>query len=660
MSNKQLFKTFHHSTNVINCGESRDLKLLNTMSSDQETIYGSDYYESDYDDGYDAMFEVRRYGLEPARIVELTVDEAGSLDHGSIMAENTVAARPRRRAEKKKIEITLEPNIVEFFCKFVTTVGKKKCKRIMCMVNYYHFKISKVDSLPYPETGITVCSRLELESEMYRVSPEKYQIFLAELSTAKMHWLVTNHLDANRSFSEANVTALMYENYVGKYVCVNDGRSTSVWMFDETRWMEITPSEIWQEMSTSFIDSLRLFAVNGDAEWREMGGDIVRYMSSVVSRERIQRDLLQRLCNNSFQGKLNSRHHLIGMENGVYDLKKGKLRVALPMDYVSMTTGINYLHDDDEELREELDEILCAIFPSKRVRKFFIQSCASLLEGRNREKYVYVWWGKGNNAKSMMEKLLATALGDYSTVAATSLVTGKRGGADNASPQLSALEGKLAVFLQEPNPDETIKIGMIKELSGNDAITARALFKANRTFIPKFKLIIVCNTAIEIPNIDVAFTNRLIVIPFESTFRTKEDYRRREKKGTLTKYDHLMDATVARKIGRYAEVFFRMLVKEFEEMGDDPLHVPKRVRRATDEYIQTNNFSLRFIRECCNEVEKGQMNIKSLHSELKQWMNQHHGGKKVPNIDIFREEVANLGYDVSPKGIVHGLEVEFD
>lgn len=123
------------------------------------------------------------------------------------------------------------------------------------------------------------------------------------------------------------------------------------------------------------------------------------------------------------------------------------------------------------------------------------------------------------------------------------------------------MEGKLTVFLQEPNPNETIKIGMIKELSGNDAIIARALFKANRTFIPKFKPIIVCNTAIEIPNIDVAFTNRLIVIPFEITFRTKEDYRRREKKNALTKYDHLMDAAVARKIGKYAESSFACSLK---------------------------------------------------------------------------------------------------
>jgi P4 family phage/plasmid primase-like protien len=618
------------------------------MSSDNETIY-----DSEYSDGYDAMFEVRRHGLQPVPTMELSDGKE---------VEVIVVNQPQRRTIKAKTTFAIpsEPNIVEFFCKFVSTVGEKKCKRVMSMINhYYRHKISRVEPLPYPNAKTTVSTRLELESEMRRVSSEMHQIFVAELSTSKMRWLVKNHLPTQRSFSEANVTALMYENYVGKYVCVNDGRSNSVWMFDETRWVEISSAEIWQEMSTSFIDFLREFGLSGDDEWKSVGGDVVRYMSSVSSRERIQRDLIYRLTNNAFQSKLNSKVHLIGMENGVYDLKKGKLRTPLPMDYVSMSTGINYLEEDDEILRDELDEILCTIFPNKKVRRFFIQSCASLLEGRNKEKYVYVWWGRGNNAKSMMESLLATVLGDYSTVAATSLVTGKRGNADNASPQLSALEGKLAVFLQEPNPNETIKIGMIKELSGNDAITTRALFKANRTFIPKFKLIIVCNTAIEIPNIDVAFTNRLIVIPFESTFRTKEDYRRRKKKGTLTKYDHLMDSTVARKVGKYAQVFFRMLVEEFEEMGDEPLYVPKRVRKATDEYIQANNFSLRFVRECCID-EDGEINVKSLHSELKRWMNEHHGGKKVPNIDIFREEVANLGYDINPKGIVRGLVVDYE
>lgn len=557
-------------------------------------------------------------------------------------------------------QIAPTPTIIDLFCRFVTATGRK-VKHVRAMINHQHRKVSKMDELPYPKSKIVASSRLELESEMRRVSPTKYDEFRAEVMELRMSWLVANHSSRNRSFSESNVTSLMYEGYVGKYVCVVDGRSSSVWYFDDTIWAEISPAEVWQELSTTFIDYLRSFSHQGGDEWSGACEDIVNYLSAVVSRERIQRDLLQRLTNNSFQSKLNSHSHLVGMSNGVYDFGKGRLRNALPMDYVSMSTRINYVEEDDEDLRAELNEILCTIFPDRKVRKFFIQSCASLLEGRNREKYVYVWWGKGNNAKSMMEKLLASALGDYSTVAATSLVTGKRGSADSASPQLSALEGKLAVFLQEPNPNETIKIGMIKELSGNDAITARALFKGNRTFTPKFKLIIVCNTAIEIPNIDAAFTNRLIVIPFESTFRTKEDYRRRQKKGTLTKYDHLLDSTIARKIPKYAEVFFRMMVEEFEAIGDQPLHVPKKVREATRRYVEENNFSLRFVSEQCVEVDdEDGTNIKALHSELRNWMMQHHGGKKVPNIDVFRDELINRSYVIDRKGTVHGLAVDYD
>lgn len=610
------------------------------MSSDHETLYGS---ETEYSSGeYETIFETRWYQSQPPTDILPLV----------------IATQTERKVVKKPIRPQPEPSIVEFFCDFVSLVGRKKCKKLMPMINHYSNKMSKTEPLPY-SCGTTACTRLELESEMCRISPELYGEFISKLSASKMRWLVKNHSIRNRTFSEANVTALMYENYVGRYVVVMEGRSASVWMFDGG-WMEISQAEIWQEMSTSFIDFLSSFISTGDEEWKGLCDDVVRYMASVASRERIQRDLMQRLSSTTFQSKLNSKSHLIGMKNGVYDLEKGKLRDALPMDYVSMSTGIDYLEKDNVVLRKELKGILRTVFPDKRVRKFFVRSCASLLEGRNKEKYVFVWWGEGNNAKSMMEKLLATALGDYSTVAATSLVTAKRGNADNASPQLSVLEGKLSVFLQEPNPDETIKIGMIKELSGNDAITARALFKNNRTFVPKFKLIIVCNTAIEIPNIDVAFTNRLIVIPFESTFRTKEDYRRRERKGTLTDYDHLMDSSVAREIGRYAETFFRMLVEEYEKMEDKPLHVPRRVRKATDDYIKENNFSLRYIAECCTDDEKGEVNIKSLHSEMKAWMNQHHGGKKVPNIDIFRKEVANLGYNINSKGIVHGLAVDFD
>lgn len=644
----------------------------------------SSQYDSDFSD-YDPYYELQRLGDNSTkRMVLLDSDEESSAERFvaksstkasttsikdkkvvvvSRKAKESITTNRTRHITRNDIVVNLRnvsnsTALLDLMCDFVTSVGEKKCGGIMEMINHFH---RRSHELPYPKKKTIPCTRLELESWMRHISVDKYNEFLAKLATEKVHMLVEGHSPKMRTASESNISSLMYESYVGRYVCVNDGKSVSVWVFDSVRWKEISQAEIWQEMSVDFVDFLQSFSKMDDIGWDNMRDDVAKYLASVSVRERIQRDLLHRLTNNTFQSQLNAKPHLVGMLNGVYDFAKGSLRDALPMDYVSMSTHNNYLEEDDDVLRNELKEILRTIFPNKRVRKFFIQSCASLLEGRNREKYVYIWWGKGNNAKSMMEKLLATALGDYATIAATSLVTSKRGNADAASPQLSALEGKLAVFLQEPNPNETIKIGMIKELSGNDAITARALFKGNRTFIPKFKLIIVCNTAIEIPNIDMAFTNRLIVIPFESTFRTEEDYRRRKKKGTLTKYDHLLDASFASKIAKYAEIFFRMLVEEYEAIGDEPLCVPRRIRKATTHYIEENNFSLRFIKEQCIETDgESGTGVKALHSELRNWMTQHHGGKKVPNIDIFREEIVNRGYIVDVKGTVYGLMVDYE
>ncbi|KAI9242100.1 MAG: hypothetical protein BYD32DRAFT_481167 [Podila humilis] len=151
------------------------------------------------------------------------------------------------------------------------------------------------------------------------------------------------------------------------------------------------------------------------------------------------------------------------------------------------------------------------------------------------------------------EKLLATALGDYSMVAATSL---------------SVLQ--IIGVSPRSQPLETIKIDMIKELSVKDAITARALYKSNRTFIPKFKLIIFCNTAIEIPNINAA------IVSSSSRLRA-----------------HFAPEKITVDAKR------------------------RRVRKVTDDYIKENIFSLRYVSECCVEDEDGEINIKSLHSEMK-------------------------------------------
>lgn len=392
---------------------------------------------------------------------------------------------------------------------------------------------------------------------------------------------------------------------------------------------------IWQDLSTTIITYMKANGLD----------HVVRYLGSVSARERIQRDLIHRLNDDKFMSRLNRNRHLIGMKDGlVYDTNVGKLRKAFPYDYLSMSTNVIPGGNIDEEYN--LMKILSEVFPQPDILRYFIRSCAMLLEGRNKDKLVYVWWGKGNNGKSMMEKLLSEALGNYATVCATSLITGKRTSADNASPQLSSMEGKLVVFLQEPNPNEVIRIGTVKELSGGDAITTRALFRSPRTFIPKFKLVIVCNNVMEIPSIDTAFRKRLVVIPFISTFYSKKD----RKPGP---YSYPMDTRIARDIGKYAKVFLRMMLDEYSRIKGSTDEIPDIIEQATDDYVAANNSPLMFIREQVSFDDEAEVPIDHLYREYKQWM-MDNSSKRPVDYRVFYDEIINQGHEIVDR-MVQGM-----
>jgi P4 family phage/plasmid primase-like protien len=524
---------------------------------------------------------------------------------------------------------TAEDPMVVFACNFVIGAPDYSPK-LLGMIQY---QATLVGDDVYPVDPIR-CTRLEMESEMKRISVGLHAQFIHNLCDYHLSVLYNIHNAKARTFSEMRIVTVLYENYVSSHVSIHgDGKGIILWKFEDGLWKEVSTAMVWMELVRSFTNYLKRCSYDLD--------DVLLYLGSVSSRERVQRDLIHRLADDSFPSKLNTNISLIGMENGVYDVERGQLRDTLPGDYISMSTR-NKLHPHMDEYRKKsLMKILSTVFPDKEILKYFIQSCAMLLEGENKSKVVYIWWGKGNNGKSMVEKLLNLALGDYATVAATSLITSKRSGADSATPQLSALEGKLVVFLQEPNPNEVIRIGMAKELSGGDRITTRALFRSPRTFVPKFKLVMVCNSVMEIPNIDVAFTNRLVVIPFKSTFYTKDSYDSKKNKGP---YDFLMDTKLGRNIGSYASVFLHVLIEEYNRIKHREIVPPPLIRQLTKEYVESTNSSLTFIKKyLVPDKGMGDIPVNIIYQEYRRWVTQVSNRRPVEET-VFLTELEKTDY----------------
>ncbi len=60
--------------------------------------------------------------------------------------------------------------------------------------------------------------------------------------------------------------------------------------------------------------------------------------------------------------------------------------------------------------------------------------------------------------------------GDYCCTLPVSLITQKRGRAEGATPALAQTKGKRFACFQEPEGDESINVGLMKELSGGDTL----------------------------------------------------------------------------------------------------------------------------------------------------------------------------------------------
>lgn len=487
---------------------------------------------------------------------------------------------------------------------------------------------------------------LEARSEMMRCNPKLY----AAYKKKTIDVMFASAMDESRTKSEMEhkVTGLACELLMDSVVSCTG----SLWCFSEGVWQECsTDGYIWNFLTNDLIEYL----TSNGAE------HIALHIMSVPIRSRIMKDIRMRLQDDRFDERLDSKRNVIRMVNGVYDTALQTLSDPVPSDYVSVVAGVPYqVFDERSRDMIKLMRILETIFPDPAVLDFFILSCSTFLEGYNSPKVFYIWWGMGNNAKSLVQTLVMKTLGEYCSSAPTSLVTGKRADSSNATPELCHVEKRLVVFLQEPNPDEKIKAGKMKEMTGNDSMYVRQLFKSGKAMVLKAKIVIVCNNIIEIPGMDAAIRRRIVVVPFTSTFLDPAEYRARTAKGTLEENSNIIDLSVERELLSCKSAFMYLLCRRYNEwvhLENMSLPLPDVIKDVTEDYVTRNNYQLRFIRTFFNPVPGSSMASAEIYELFKDWFRKSYPGKKVQDFEKFAKEMADEGFREDGNGVVHDVFV---
>lgn len=340
----------------------------------------------------------------------------------------------------------------------------------------------------------------------------------------------------------------------------------------------------------------------------------------------LMKALARRFYVPEFSDQLDENYDLIGFLNGVFDLKKGVFREGQPEDFITMTTGLEYQDIDTES--EEFKIVINLfedIHPDKETREYVFTLLSTFVAGHHKEETLHLFNGCGSNGKSVTFELMKYCFGDYFMSVPVTLLTRKRGATESASPMLAQLKGKRLGVLQEPEEGEKLSVGLMKELTGNDEITARPLFNDPITFKPQIKFTIPCNNLPEVPARDKGTWRRLRVIDHKMEFVDKPDPK------ILTQKK--IDRNLKDKLESLAPQFMAFLIHRYINVyKKEGINVPNSVTFATNMYNQDNNCLKQFCESKLEVTGKktDRISQKNLWEDFKQYHKEEHENNKRP------------------------------
>jgi putative DNA primase/helicase len=277
---------------------------------------------------------------------------------------------------------------------------------------------------------------------------------------------------------------------------------------------------------------------------------------------------------------------LLGVRNGVVDLLTGELRPADPDDLMTKQCPVVF---DAEAISPRWDQAMEEWFDDPEVRDYVQRVAGSSLVGRQKDHQLVIHFGNGRNGKGTFVRAMQKVLGEYARVIHLSLlVGGKNAQHDTVKADLFGARWAIASETEKGVPlDEA----MVKNLTGQDMITARRLYENPWEFEPTFSLALQTNYLPTISGRDHGVWSRMKVVEWLSTFVQKE------KLGSDAKGAFTMDTDLDEKLAREAAGILNWLIQGCLLWQKHGLKEPQAVIDATLAYREAEDVLARFMKD---------------------------------------------------------------
>lgn len=335
----------------------------------------------------------------------------------------------------------------------------------------------------------------------------------------------------------------------------------------------------------------------------ESGGDMAKAFEKHMKSSR---------SNKSKKAMLNEiEHHLpilpiqmdrykmaLNTPSGIINLKNGDVKAHNPEYYFTKITSVDCAEAADcPRWLAFLDDIFAS---DKDLIRYIQKAVGYSLTGSTAEQCAFFLYGTGRNGKSTFIDVIRDVFGDYAANIQPETIMVKSSQSNAINSDIARLKDARLVTSVEPNEGVRLNEGLLKQLTGDDTVTARKLYSEEFEFKPEFKLWMATNHKPIIRGTDTGIWRRIHMIPFD--VQIPEDK---------------VDKNLTHKLKAEMTAIFKWCIDGCLMWQREGLQMPVAVLKSVREYRREMDVISAFIEDKC--TLEGAVQASTLYAAYVSW-----------------------------------------
>ena len=262
------------------------------------------------------------------------------------------------------------------------------------------------------------------------------------------------------------------------------------------------------------------------------------------------------------------------------------------------------------------EKTLDSIFDGdKEVIAFVQRLFGYIVSGEVTERVMPIFYGPiGNNGKSLIANIIGDVLGEklfFGTSASKLMAANFVSDRNSPDHFVFGLRGKRLVFASEGNKDVSLDSGFVKNMTGNDMLSARASHARDSiSWRPTHTVIMATNDLPSIDGEDAAMWKRLLPVEFKVTF-VEHPAKPNERKMDMKLQDKIL---ASERSGIVA-----WLLTGYLDWKKNGLQVPQSVEDSKRNYHSSEDVIGQFIKTMDTSDPNATISAAELYRQFKAW-----------------------------------------